>query len=137
MGNSSARRSASLKNLFPNFRIDDWELLNERDTSQRNGIYGNFNTYRNLITGEEIDRYELFFSNEKEKRIYEQCFVERLREDYLVNAYHYDPLVSGGFCSITLAALVYIQHIPVRLSDITDIPFPENLYILKCCLLGF
>jgi hypothetical protein len=32
---------------------------------------------------------------------------------------------------------LYIEHVPLRLSQITDIPFPENLYLLKACLKGF
>jgi hypothetical protein len=32
---------------------------------------------------------------------------------------------------------IFIEHIPLRLSQITDIPFPENLYLLKACLKGF
>lgn len=32
---------------------------------------------------------------------------------------------------------MYVEHIPVRLSDIQDIPFPENLYLLYSALDGF
>jgi hypothetical protein len=32
---------------------------------------------------------------------------------------------------------VYIEHIPVRLSDIEDIPYPENIYVLLSSLAGF
>ena len=63
--------------------------------------------------------------------------MERLREEYLVNAFHYEPIGHKNLCSSFFGALVFIQHAPVRLSDITDIPFPENIYILKCVLLGF
>lgn len=40
-------------------------------------------------------------------------------------------------CSTAKGAVVYIQHIPIRLSDVTDIPFDESLYILRSSLLGF
>lgn len=40
-------------------------------------------------------------------------------------------------CATRHISLVYIEHIPSRLSDITDIPFPENLYVLKATLKGF
>ena len=76
---ATARRSASLKRLFPNFHTEDWEKMQQDDISQRNGIYGNYHTYKNRINNEEIDQYELFFMTEKEKKIYEQCFMERLR----------------------------------------------------------
>lgn len=42
-----------------------------------------------------------------------------------------------GICSSVRGAVVYIQHIPVRLCDFDDIPFNESLYIIKCALLGF
>ena len=43
-----------------------------------------------------------------------------------------------SFCSTgTLQGDAYIQHIPVRLCDITDIPYEEFLYILKLSLRGF
>ena len=34
-------------------------------------------------------------------------------------------------------ANVFLQHIPVRLNAISDIPSQELFYILKCSLLGF
>ena len=70
MGNKSYMRNSSLKKLFPNFREEDWEEVIEPDNSQRNGIYGNYHTLKNRLTGEEIDKYELFFNNEREKKIY-------------------------------------------------------------------
>lgn len=69
--------------------------------------------------------------------IYHQCFLERLREEHIVNTIEFKTHVVKEFCSTNYLGEVYIQHIPVRLSDITDIPFPENIYILKCSLIGF
>jgi hypothetical protein len=34
-------------------------------------------------------------------------------------------------------ARVYIEHVIVRLSEINDIPFPENLYVLMEALEGY
>lgn len=116
MGNSGTKRTASLKKLFPNFNLEDWQEIRPEDASERNEMFGNYRTYRNCITSEEIDRYELFFASDREKKIYEQCFLERLREDYLINAYHYEPISKRNFCSSTYGALVYIQHAPIRLS---------------------
>lgn len=63
--------------------------------------------------------------------------MQRLREDHLVNSFHYEALKNTGMCSGLRGATVYIQHIPIRLSDITDIPLDESLYIMECCMLGF
>jgi hypothetical protein len=34
-------------------------------------------------------------------------------------------------------ASIYIEHIPLRLGDVTDIPYPDNLYLLRNSLKGF
>ena len=60
-----------------------------------------------------------------------------MREDYIVNTIYYTNTSIREFCSTIHQAEVYIQHIPIRLSDITDIPYPENIYILRCSLQGF
>ena len=41
------------------------------------------------------------------------------------------------FCSRRYTARVYIEHIHARLSEIFDIPFPENLYVLREALEGY
>ena len=68
---------------------------------------------------------------------YYECLLERLREDYIVNTVYYENKNYKEFCSTAHQGDVYIQHIPVRLCDITDIPFEEFLYMLKLSLLGF
>lgn len=40
-------------------------------------------------------------------------------------------------CSKTYSAKVYVEFIKTRLSDITDIPFPENLYVGLSMLEGY
>lgn len=51
---------------------------------------------------------------------------------------HYESIQnSNEFCSEFHSAYVYIEHIHIRLSNITDIPFPENIYIMRTALLGF
>jgi hypothetical protein len=44
---------------------------------------------------------------------------------------------SHEFCSQSYTARVYIEHIHVRLSEIFDIPFPENLFVLREALEGY
>ncbi len=41
------------------------------------------------------------------------------------------------FCSQSYMARVYIEHISVRISEIFDIPYPENLYIMMESLEGY
>lgn len=63
--------------------------------------------------------------------------MQRTREDYLVNAIYLSPNKSNEFCSSIYTAKCYIQHMPIRLSGITDIPFLDTLYMLWCALHGF
>ena len=44
---------------------------------------------------------------------------------------------NSEFCSQTYVARVYIEHVIVRLSEINDIPFPDNLYVLMEALEGY
>lgn len=32
---------------------------------------------------------------------------------------------------------MFVERIPLRLSDLTDIPYPENLYFLLAAIKGF
>ena len=40
-------------------------------------------------------------------------------------------------CSYSYMASVYVEHIKLRLSEINDIPFPDNLYMLMEALEGY
>lgn len=99
--------------------------------------HGNFLSYRHSITNEEIDQYELHFATDQQALNYYDCFLMRIREDYIVNTIHYRNTSLKEFCTTLHRAQVYVQHIAIRLSDITDIPYPENIYILRNCLFGF
>jgi hypothetical protein len=41
-----------------------------------------------------------------------------------VNSKYLNYELSKEFCNTNYSAKVYIEHIPVRLSDIQDIPYP-------------
>ena len=57
---------------------------------------------------------------------------------YLVNVRFLSGFAERSVCNTNPNSnFLYIEHIPLRLSQITDIPFPENLYLLKACLTGF
>lgn len=129
MGSKSSRGSG-----IGNFNSSDWEQL---PPAENNPTFGDPVSYTHRITHEQIDKYQLHFASSKEENNYYECSLQRLREDYIVNTVHYINKSAKDFCSNTYCADVYIEHIPVRLSDITDIPYPENIYILRNCLLGF
>lgn len=77
MGNTRLARANSLEKFFPNFHREDWQEVGS--SVESSGLFGEFTTLRNRTTKEEIDRYELNFSSDREQRIYEECFIQRLR----------------------------------------------------------
>lgn len=63
----------------------------------------------------------------------------RLRNlsQYLVQVTYLNEHKTKQVCSVAFNLKVYTEHFPLRLSDVKDIPFPENLYILKRAISGF
>jgi hypothetical protein len=62
----------------------------------------------------------------------------RNRCKHLVNVKYLKGFSTSLICETSAKKnYLYIEHIPLRLSQITDIPFPDNLYLLKACLRGF
>lgn len=40
-------------------------------------------------------------------------------------------------CSKHYQITLYIEHIPLRLSNVKDIPYPDSLHLIETCLKGF
>ena len=55
----------------------------------------------------------------------------------MVNTRYLVQKNNPDFCSHTFMARVYIEHIFTRLSEIKDIPYPDNLYVLMESLEGY
>ena len=64
------------------------------------------------------------YHNQAELQKYLEFFEWREREDNIVNTKFINAEQSQEFCNSHHSAKVYIEHIPVRLSDIQDIPYP-------------
>ncbi len=54
----------------------------------------------------------------------------------MVNAVYFEENVSQ-FCTYQRKADVFIPHIPLRLDDVNDIPYPFDINLLKSAILGF
>lgn len=78
----------------------------------------------------------LSFHSLPEFQRYLEFFQWREREDCIVNTKYLNYELGRDFCNTSYTARVYVERIPVRLSDIEDIPFPENLYLLLSALDG-
>jgi hypothetical protein len=64
-------------------------------------------------------------------------FQWRLTQEFVVNTIYFVENNRKEFCSTHYGAFLYTERIPIKLSDIKDIPYPDNLYILQASLEGF
>ena len=119
----------------PEFNPEDWEYCPaQADVPEE---FGQFRTLRHRRTGEKIDEYSLIWPNEEEYSYYLKSFNWRSRQPNVVNTRFLREHASQEICSQRFMARVYVEHIRVRLSEISDIPFPDNLYVLMEAFEGF
>lgn len=118
----------------PEFNADDWEYLPEEEAGEECGA---FRTLRHRRTGEKVDEYRLIWPNEEEFSYYLKSFNWRNRQPNVVNTRFIRQQPSQELCSSSYSARVYVEHVRVRLSEISDIPFPDSLYVLMECFEGY
>ena len=114
---------------------DNWTqvLEGERDEYQ----IGNSVKFSNKMTGEEVHQFDIYFIDFQEYQAYMESCGFRNAHPQLVGIKYLNSEHIKELCSFTYHIKVYIERIPLRLSNITDVPFPENLYILHEALHGF
>lgn len=61
----------------------------------------------------------------------------RNQNEILVPVSHINQENLRKLCSLVYHLKVYIEPIPLRISNIKDVQFPENLYLLSRTLKGF
>ena len=125
----------SVEVATPNFDRNEWEYVQEGRALPEE--YGMFQTLRNLKTGAKVDEYEFVWPNEEEYSYYMKSFNWRFGQSNVVQSYGIVERRREGFCSNNYSANVYIEHILTRLSEIRDIPYPDNLYVLMEALEGY
>jgi hypothetical protein len=79
---------------------------------------------RNKLTSEELEEYLGEFEGAEEFDRYLDFFSWREREDSIVNSKFLNYELNREMCSANYRARIYLEHIPVRMSDIRDIPVP-------------
>jgi hypothetical protein len=99
--------------------------------------YGSYRTLSNKKTGELIDEYNLVWLDEAEYEYYLKSFNWRHNQQNVVNTRYMVLRSEQQFCGHTYSARVYIEHVFSRLSEIKDIPFPDNLFLLMETLEGY
>jgi hypothetical protein len=119
----------------PSFSGESWRESVQRH--QGKPEHGHYRVLVNSLTSEELQEHCLQFDSLAEFQRYLDFFGWREREDCIVNAKYLNYEQGREICGSSFRARVFIEHIPVRLSDIQDIPYPENLYVLLSALDGF
>lgn len=119
----------------PPFKPEDWEYVGEEEEIPED--YGLYRTLRHRKTGEKVDEYEFMWGNEEEFLYYLKSYNWRSRQENIVNSRFLVQKNKEEICSYSYMASVYIEHIKLRLSEINDIPFPDNLYMLMEALEGY
>lgn len=77
------------------------------------------------------------FANDEDYQKYLRLFHWRESQDEIVNARYIFVHSNEECCSSLINGQVYVENIPIRLVNIEDIPYPENLYVLQSSLDGF
>ena len=118
----------------PPFQPQHWKYLPQEELRED---YGYYRVLENINTGEKIDEYEFMWPNEDELNYYLKSYNWRYNQSNVVTTKFVDIHNKNELCSRTYTARVYIQHVKLRLSDISDIPYPDNLYVLMEALDGY
>ena len=114
-------------------RLDDYDEVHSR----RFNDPVSYRLLKNRLTGTELEEYILSFADHNEYQDYYDSYYWRLSQDHVVRTLHFVDCSKSEFCATSYSAKVYIERIPIKLSDIKDIPYPDNLYVLLAALDGF
>ena len=76
------------------------------------------------------------FKNEEEERIYKYHLTRRSTNKNIVDVLHYCQKTEPELCRASHKADVYIQHMPVRLTNLNEIPFSDAIYVFSSALSG-
>ena len=114
--------------------IDNWTETADQPTEAT--ALGNYVRLSNKMTGQEVDQFDKYFIDQDDYQAYMDVCHFRNSFPELVSIKYLNEEHSKQLCAFTYHIKVYIERIPLRLSNITDIPFPENLFLLKEALKG-
>jgi hypothetical protein len=77
------------------------------------------------------------WANEEEFLYYLKSYNWRSRQENIVNSKFLLQKNKEEICSYSYMACIYVEHMKLRLSEINDIPYPDNLYMLMEALEGY
>lgn len=118
------------------FNIEDYREVPGKGRYE-NPYEQRYRVLRNIHTDFEMEEYQVLFENETEYQHFYDAFEWRLSQPNIVNTTYFVENLKREFCSTIYAGTLYTERIPLKLSEIKDIPYPDNLYILMSALEGF
>ena len=135
MGNSE-----STKNQYCEFNEKEWkEIPLVPFTNNADPYYSsNFKVLAHQTKKYlHAEQYSLIFNSQAEYYSYLELYNTRKYAGSLVNPFHIQPTTSKNMCATFHSAQLYLERIPLRLYEITDVPLSEGVYMLNSALEGF
>lgn len=111
------------------FRKEDWQLV---DNNSKLILWANRKD-SNL----RVEQYDIFSENEEQFKHEQNMYVLRKNSPLLVASLYLQSQSQGDFCSTSYRQKLFIEAIPIRLSDIEHIPYPDYLHLYSQALRGF
>lgn len=124
MGNRPSKVQAHAYNPV----MTGWELKERTD---------DYNLWRNPSTGEELEEYRRVFPDKKTYDYEKQVFEFRHGSNTLVASKFFQEQSQKDLCSTFYKGNIFIEHIPLRLNKVNDIPYPDVLHIYHQSFRGF
>lgn len=111
------------------FRREDWELVESKQAVKTWANRRDINF--------RVEQYDIFSEDQGKFNREERIYYFRKNSNCLVASLYRQCQDQGSFCSTNYRQTLFIECIPIRLSDIQHIPYPDSLHLLSQSLLGF
>ena len=83
-----------------------------------------------------MEEYTVHSGSNEDYQKHAKMFEHRRGHPQLVAGYYLKEENGESFCATKHQHRLFIEEIPIRLSDIEDVPFPDNLHLYSQCLGG-
>lgn len=127
MGSSTSQGDIAQDARY-NPSLSGFQIIGEGDT---------YNIWRNRVTGEEMEEYTQSSGSEADLKYFRDVFEFRYEREHLVSSLYFKQNTRQELCSTFYSGSLFLERIPLRLSEINDLPYPDNLHLANSCLRGF
>lgn len=111
------------------FRREDWNPVSDNQSER---VWANRHDPKLMV-----QQFQLFPESQSQFKYEKEIYYFRKNSAYLVAALFLQNQEQGDLCSSTYRQKLFLQTIPIRLSDIEHIPFPDYLHLISQSLRGF